>query len=103
MHQPGCQIAAIADIHLQERIFALVESVQTPFRSGWMQMTHALPGQSLGAPRYNQRQPFHHVPFVLRQAACLQPKDSGGKRAVDGRLGLLIVHSYHSQDALPLA
>ena len=26
-HQPGCQIAAIADIHRNERIFALVEFV----------------------------------------------------------------------------
>ncbi len=66
-------------------------------------MSHALPGQSPCAFGNDQRQAFHHVPLVLRQAARFQPKNSGGQRAVDGRLRFLIVHSHQSQGALPLS
>ena len=103
MHQPGCQIAAIAGIHRNERILQLVEFVQMPFRCRWMQMRHTLPGQSNGAFRHNHRQAFDHAAFLLRQPARLEPKNSAGQRAIDGRLRFLVVHSHDGQGALSLA
>ena len=95
MHQAGCQIAAIAGIDRNERIVALVEFVQMPFRRRRMQMRHTLPGQSDGAFRHNHRQPLDQAAFVLRQAAGFEPENSDGQCAVDGRLRLFIVHSNH--------
>ena len=103
MHQPGCQIAAIAGIHRYERILPLVEFVQTPFRCRRMQMRHTLPGQSNRALRHNHHQPFDHAAFPLGQPARIEPKNSAGQRAIDGRLRFLVIHSDNGQRALPLA
>ncbi len=92
MHQPGCQIAAIAGVHRNEFIVPLVEFVQMPFRCRRMQMRHTLLGQCSHALWHNHRQPFDHAAFLLCQSARLEPKNSTGQRAIDGRLRFFIVH-----------
>ena len=86
MHQPGCQIAAIAEIQRYERILPLVEFIQMPFHRRWMEMRHTLACESGHAFRHNHRQPFDHATFLLGQATRFQPKNSAGQRAIDGRL-----------------
>ena len=103
VHQPGCHVAAIAGIHRHERVLPLVEFVQTPFRCRWMQMRHTLPGQRHRALRHNHRQPFDHAAFLLGQPERIEPKNSAGQRAIDGRLRFLVVHSHDGQGALSLA
>ena len=103
MHQPGCEIAAIAGIRRYQRILPLVEFIQAPLRSGGMQMRHSLLRQSDHALRHNHRQPFYYTAFLLGQTARLQPENAAGKRAIDRRLGFLVVGADDGQSALTLA
>ena len=99
MHQPGCEIAAIAGIRRYQRILPLVEFIQAPLRSGGMQMRHSLLRQSDHALRHNHRQPFYYTAFLLGQTARLQPENAAGKRAIDRRFKCSRLQAQPSIDA----